>query len=162
MRRAFVLVALAVALGAGWLLDRAYWRSPTIPHPITTTTTRGAWVLPSVPESCCPVSDDAYNDVPVPVIVERVARITWRTTSTRYCLPGGTRGGVAVALDQFARLRGSRWRVLHVEPPIWPPIRGNVYVVADKGPRAKFDMWHPSCAEARRYGARTITVERVS
>lgn len=86
----------------------------------------------------------------------------WVTSSTNYCERGTTAGGtaardgvVAVAMPRFAGLHGTRWRVLT------GPLAGKVVTVEDKGPKARFDVWVPSCADAIRYGVRTITVERI-
>lgn len=81
----------------------------------------------------------------------------WRTTSTMYCLPGGTNQGVAVAPADFKRLHHTQWKVV-AGPDI---VLGRSFIVADKGPRAHFDMFEPSCAVARQYGLHHITVQRV-
>lgn len=81
----------------------------------------------------------------------------WHTSSTMYCLPGGTNQGVAVALADFKRLHHTRWKVI-AGPAI---VLGRTFIVADKGPRAHFDMWTPSCRTARWYGGHPITVQRV-
>lgn len=91
-----------------------------------------------------------------------------RTTSTNYCLTGrmangertaaadGLVGSVAVNSSEWPRRAGEVWAVKS------GPNAGRVYQVRDHGPAARFDMWERSCAAARAYGKRTITVQRVN
>lgn len=89
--------------------------------------------------------------------VHRVIAVR-RVSSTAYCLRGRMASGKrtydgAVAMNGVPL--GSRWRVRET---------GRVYRVEDRiGHGSQFDIAMPGrCAEARRYGRRTITVERLS
>lgn len=109
-----------------------------------------------------PVIHPAPLGGPVAATTTRPAE-RWTAISTNYChshslTASGTRpraGVVAVSMENFARLRGTTWRVLT------GPLAGQVVTVEDKGPLAHFDIWVPSCDAARVYGLRTITVQRV-
>lgn len=85
------------------------------------------------------------------------------TTSTNYCLTGtmanGERvrhGSVAVNSRDWPRRKGEIYLVMS------GPNAGRFYEVRDHGPAAQFDMWEPSCANARRYGSQKITIRRVT
>jgi 3D (Asp-Asp-Asp) domain-containing protein len=78
-------------------------------------------------------------------------------SSTAYCLTGVMANGQRVfrgAVAMNGVPLGSRWRVVET---------GEVFVVADRiGHGSGFDIAMPGdCDGARRYGRRTITVERV-
>lgn len=79
--------------------------------------------------------------------------------STAYCDHGVTASGewtsggmVAMNNIEF----GAKWRVLD------GPMAGRVFRVADRiGHSSTFDVWLPTCDEARQYGRRSIEIERV-
>lgn len=81
---------------------------------------------------------------------------TRSVSSTAYCLRGTMANGQQVHAGAVAMNGvpfGSRWRVVET---------GAVYVVADRiGHSSEFDVWMASCADARRYGRRQVTVERI-
>ena len=80
-------------------------------------------------------------------------------TATAYCLRGrtamghGVRRGIIAADPRVLRL-GSRVN-------LGAGAYSGSYLVSDTGTRVKgrkIDIWMPSCAEARRFGRRTVTV----
>lgn len=90
--------------------------------------------------------------------VATAATTTWHTSSTMYCLKGGTPRGVAVSLANFHRLHHTEWKVI-AGPAI---VLGRTFIVADKGPKAHFDMWEPSCRTASAYGGHRIVVRQIT
>lgn len=83
-----------------------------------------------------------------------------RVNSTAYCLTGTMANGRrvfhgAVAMNGVAF--GTRWRILD------GPLAGRVLTVADRiGHSSQFDVAMPGdCQAARRYGRRTVTIERL-
>lgn len=137
------------------------WATPPVPAVATTTTTWPTVYEPTPAEANDLIATDVHPS-PTSTTARDVSRAgAWTTSSTMYCLRGTTASGatvadglVAVSMSDFARLRGTRWQVTAGPPEIL----GRVFTVADKGPAARFDMWTGSCATARRYGRRTITV----
>ena len=82
-------------------------------------------------------------------------------TATAYCLKGrtamghGVRRGIIAADPRVLRL-GSRVLLGHGSYT-------GEYLVSDTGGRIKgkkIDIWVPSCAEARRFGRRTVTIHQ--
>jgi hypothetical protein len=112
-------------------------------HPLLVTTTT---VAPAPPP---PASAEARRRPPS----------SRRVVSTGYCLDGPTASGVAAGPGMAAMngvALGSRWQVVD------GPFGGATLEVTDRiGHSTEFDIWFDDCAEARAYGRRTITIERV-
>jgi 3D (Asp-Asp-Asp) domain-containing protein len=82
---------------------------------------------------------------------------TRQVTSTGYCLTGTTASGDRVGPGMAAMNGvplGTRWRISG------GPRDGQTLTVTDRiGHGTEFDIWFPTCEQARQYGRRTITVE---
>jgi 3D (Asp-Asp-Asp) domain-containing protein len=124
----------------------------TAPRSVTTTT------VSTPPTTETPPPTVATSTPPSP---ERGTGETRTTSSTNYCLRGTMangeqvhHGAVAVNSSEWPARKGEVWTVLD------GPLAGNTYTVKDHGPKAHFDVWVPSCDQARAYGRRTITIRR--
>lgn len=93
-----------------------------------------------------------------------------RTTSTVYCLTGGTYGGTRTHGGQVrtvaVNLRNGEWqRYRFTEWVVMDGVHtGQKFRVEDAGPKAHFDMWYADrrdcIGHARTYGGQTIRVRR--
>jgi hypothetical protein len=73
-------------------------------------------------------------------------------SSTAYCLPGPTWG--TVAMNKVPK--GTRWEILDGTRA------GDVVTVMDRiGHGSDFDLWYPSCRDARVYGRQQIRIIRL-
>lgn len=83
--------------------------------------------------------------------------------STAYCgrqsMKSGRQaydGAVAVPRSAWKTLHGTRWQILD------GPLAGKIVTVEDQiGHGSEFDVWRPSCGEARGYGRHQIHVRRL-
>jgi 3D (Asp-Asp-Asp) domain-containing protein len=151
MRRALACAAGVVSLGIG---------APAVaPDPAPTDLIVPRVASPAVelalaaPAPAIPAAPpDAPPDA-APPAAGRPARVV---VSTGYCLRGTTASGRQVGHGQVAMNGvplGSSWHVLS------GPLAGRTLVATDRiGHGSDFDIWFPSCAEARAYGRRTIRV----
>jgi 3D (Asp-Asp-Asp) domain-containing protein len=103
------------------------------------------------------VNDDAKKMVKKTVSSKAVSRGSF--TATAYCLKGrtalghGVRRGIIAADPRVLKLGSS----INLGAGAY----SGTYLVSDTGGNVKgrkIDIWMPSCAEARRFGRRTVTV----
>ena len=148
--RAVALAAVGIAANTAALVGVA----PAATHPAAppTTTTKTT----SSTNTSTSTTVAATSTTPP----ERHHPRTLTVDSTAYCLTGRMANGQpayngAVAMN--GQPFGSRWRVLS------GPLAGRVFVVADRIHHGSdFDVAMPGdCQQARAYGRRTITVERI-